>query len=373
MLRPLGLFVGAWDVRSDSGRQAIALALLAAIALGCSGDIKAGPTIGPAAIELVAGDQQVAAAGTPVVVPPQVRVMGENGAPLADAIVKFALLGGRSLTQDEVHTSPEGLASTGWTLGRLAGGNTLTATVVGLAGSMVQFIATGIPGPAAKLGVATAVPTSAANDLPFVPQPVFQLQDDFDNLIIGQPITVEVSIVSGPAGAVLIGSTATADQQGQINFTGLALKGAAGQYTLSFQSPSLPAIGASVRIDAGNPARLVILTQPPDSAFSGVDPFPPAGAWFEIVDDNDNPVSRPGIIAAASVASGGGTLGGTRLNDEQPGWYRAVHRPEPGRCPGPPHLALLCGGTGQRCLQCHPAQTDTSVSADHAAGRWPIG
>lgn len=92
----------------------------------------------------VEGDGQVANAGSPVAVAPQVRVEDDSGNPVDGAIVSFTVAsGGGSVGDATVMTDADGLARVGsWTLGMAAGENTLAASVVGAAVTPVTFTAT---------------------------------------------------------------------------------------------------------------------------------------------------------------------------------------------------------------------------------------
>lgn len=80
-----------------------------------------------------AGDNQTAAAGSAVPIPPSVVVKDANGNPKSDVSVTFAVVsGGGSITGATAVTNAAGVATVGsWTLGS-AGVNSLSATVTGL-------------------------------------------------------------------------------------------------------------------------------------------------------------------------------------------------------------------------------------------------
>src|ERR1019366_432406 len=98
-----------------------------------------------------AGDNQTAAAGSVVPIPPSVLVKDVNGNPTSGVSVTFAVAsGGGSVTGATAVTSAAGIATVGsWTLGPVAGANVLNATSGTLSG--VVFTATSIAGAAASL------------------------------------------------------------------------------------------------------------------------------------------------------------------------------------------------------------------------------
>ena len=95
----------------------------------------------PAAITKVAGDNQQGPSGSPVAVPPSVRVADASGNPVPNVTVTFAVAsGGGSVTSGSATTGTSGIAAVGsWVLGAV-GTNTLTATVQGV--GSVTFTAT---------------------------------------------------------------------------------------------------------------------------------------------------------------------------------------------------------------------------------------
>lgn len=84
-------------------------------------------------VAIATGNNQTAAPGTQVPVPPQVLVMGTNNAPLAGVTVTFSVTGGGSVSSKTAVTDSQGHASTNWTVGSTVGINTLTASVPQLA------------------------------------------------------------------------------------------------------------------------------------------------------------------------------------------------------------------------------------------------
>ncbi len=117
---------------------------------GCGGETNPSPPPPPPppdntrAVSPHAGDGQRAKTGTPVAVPPAVRVVNAGGSPVSGVGVAFAVgTGGGSVTGGNAVTGSDGVATVGtWTLGGV-GSNTLIATVTGAtSGSPVTFTAT---------------------------------------------------------------------------------------------------------------------------------------------------------------------------------------------------------------------------------------
>lgn len=136
--------VGSWTLGTTAGANTLT-ATVAGLA-GSPVTFSATGVAGPAAnISVNAGSGQTAVAGTNVATAPSVKVTDANGNPVAGISVTFAVgTGGGSATGLPAITNASGIATVGsWTLGPVAGPNTLTATSGALAGSPVTFTATG--------------------------------------------------------------------------------------------------------------------------------------------------------------------------------------------------------------------------------------
>ena len=98
------------------------------------------------AITNAAGDDQLAPAGTAVVINPAVRITDEHGAPVAGVTVTFSVVsGGGSITSASQVTDANGIATVGsWTLGPAPGVNELQASFdTGASKGYTVFVATG--------------------------------------------------------------------------------------------------------------------------------------------------------------------------------------------------------------------------------------
>jgi len=95
---------------------------------------------------MVAGDDQSAMVGTAVQVAPAVRVVDAFGNPVSGVDVVFAVVAGGGAVSDAVlATNAAGEAAVGsWTLGPVAGGHALTATLLSDSEIVVRFSATAI-------------------------------------------------------------------------------------------------------------------------------------------------------------------------------------------------------------------------------------
>ncbi len=184
----------------------------------------------------LAGDGQTAAAGTAVAVPPSVKVFDANDNPVAGVPVAFAVAsgGGTALPTTPVSTNADGVAAAAsWTLGPVAGSNSLTATVggTGVSGSPVTFQATGAVGSANRL-VFSVQPVNAAVGAPIDPAVRVQIQDAAGNVIPTANGQVTIALGNNPGSATLSGETAVNAQQGTATFSNLRISAPGAGYTL---------------------------------------------------------------------------------------------------------------------------------------------
>jgi hypothetical protein len=152
----------------------------------------------PASIAVAAGNNQPAAANSPVPTPPAVLVRDANDNPVSGVPVTFEVVsGGGSITGASTTTDNSGIARVGsWTLGP-AGSNVLRATAAGsgISNNPVTF---------------TALPSGSSFDIlvRFVGEPtasqrkaVAMAQARWENLIIGDLENVRITAAGGRCGS----------------------------------------------------------------------------------------------------------------------------------------------------------------------------
>ena len=132
--------VGAWILGKTAGPNS-----LTATSGGLTVTFNATGTVGPtASLAISAGDNQSAAVGSPVPVPPAVRVQDANGNLKAGITVTFTVgEGGGSVAAASATSTADGIATAGsWTLGSAQGANTLVATAEGAPAVIFRATAT---------------------------------------------------------------------------------------------------------------------------------------------------------------------------------------------------------------------------------------
>ncbi len=294
--------VGGYALVASAG--ALALDTTVTIALGAGPATKLGLATAPGAS---------AQSGALLAPQPAVQVQDLAGNAVAQAGVQVTAaiatgggtLGG-TLTQQ---SNAGGVATfTDLAISGSSGGRTLAFSAPGLTGVSSGTITIGA-GTATQLALTTAPSTTAQSGSLLATQPVVQLRDASNNPVAQAGVAVTVSVSTG--GALAGTTTVTTNAQGQAAFSGLAISGPAGSYTLGFAASGLTGVtSAPITLSAGSGAKLAFVTAPPATGQSGQALAP--ATVVQLLDAADNPVAQAGVSLTATIATGaGGTLGGT--------------------------------------------------------------
>jgi hypothetical protein len=239
---------------------------VAAGSLYCSGDIS-NPRTQPAVLVQVSGNDQTGSIGQPLPQPLVVRVQDAQGQPVQGVSVAWSAQGNGAITESGTVSGSDGQVTVHWTLGQVAGQQTMTAAVGEL--PVVTFSAMAQAGASPQLVVARQPSGSARAGVILAQQPVVRA-DDGSGEALGSGIPVTASV----EGAALIGTvTVKSDENGEATFTDLALNGTGGSYTLTFASPGLAGVRSdriTLTTESPGQRQLVITTQPSGSAQGGV-------------------------------------------------------------------------------------------------------
>jgi len=230
-----------WQLRSWATAGLLALSVLR-----CGSNVE--PTTATN-MELVGGTPQTGTVGSPLPSPLVVRVTDDRNNAVPGVSVTWQIQGGGSVSSETVKTSSNGQASVIRTLGPTPGEQITTATVSGLQGSPVTFVATAIPGNfAGGIVITTNPPVAALTSEVFDPsvQPVVVVTQPGGSPLVGEDVTA--SVVSGN-GQLEGRTTATTDASGIARFTDLGISGS-GDNTLEFTAGSATVQSSPISISA---------------------------------------------------------------------------------------------------------------------------
>lgn len=265
----------------------------------------------PASVIAVAGTGQSATVGTSVSTLPAVRVRDAFNTPVPGVQVTFTVSGGGGSVQPPtvVTTDATGDARPGgWTLGPVAGANSMSATVAGagITGNPVTFTAVGTAGAvsAAQSLVSASPGTIAASSGGTTSTITVTVRDANGNPIQGASVTLASTgtsnTITQPGG--------TTNTAGQV--TGAISSTLAQAKTISATVNGSIAITqtASVTVNPAAASQLAMITQP-SGAVSNVNLT--TQPVVEIRDPFGNRVMTATNTITAAVLSGDGTLIGT--------------------------------------------------------------
>ena len=243
----------------------------------------------------------------------QVRDAAGNAVSVAGYTVTAVIAsGGGTLNgATSVVTNASGVATfAGLSITGTIGDRTLSFSVPSLTGATSSTI-TLTPGAATQLAITTQPSAAATSGVAFAQQPIIQLVDAAGNAVsqVGTVVTAAIATGGGTLGGTL---TASTNASGVATFINLSITGTAGGRTLNFSAPAVAgATSGTITITAGAATQLTLTTQPSASAASSA--VLAQQPVLQLLDAAGNAVSQAGVDVTVSIATGGGTLGGTLI------------------------------------------------------------
>lgn len=212
----------------------------AALVVACSsGGGGSGSSDVGAVLQLVSGDAQAGTAGEPLAAPLAVKV-ARRGEGVAGTTIAWAVTsGGGTATALTSTTDAQGVGAIGWTLGTIAGAQTLTATAAGLDEAPITFTATAAPDEPVRLAFRDQ-PTDSMSGAAIAPPIRVALEDRYGNLAAGASAAVTLVIETNPGGGSLAGTTQVLTSGGVATFADLAIDRMGAGYRLAASAPGLP-------------------------------------------------------------------------------------------------------------------------------------
>jgi adhesin/invasin len=266
----------------------------------------------PASIALHLGNGQSAPGGDPVAVPPSVFVADQYGNGVDSFPVTFVVAtGGGSVAGASVISAANGIATVGsWTLGAVAGSNTLTVTSAGLTGSPVTFTALGTYGAAASIARYAGDAQSATVGTAVAIPPAVIVKDAHGNPVNNFPVTFVVAT----GGGTVTGAVTATNSDGIATMYSWSMGPLVGPNTLTVTATGLT--GSPVTFNAtgtvGPAYAIAARSGGGQTAFHST--AVASAPSVRVTDQYGNPVS--GIAVDFAIGSGGGSLtGGSATTD----------------------------------------------------------
>ena len=310
--------VGSWTLGSGLGTHTLQAVIVGLPPITFTATANAAPA---SIVAVIAGDGQSAVAGMSVPTAPQVQVTDAFGNPVAGIGITFAVTaGGGSTVGPSQTTDAGGFATVGaWTLGTVAGTNTLRATATGVPDT-ATFTASGIAGAAAQIAVAAGDAQTDTVAATLLANPSVIVSDINGNPVAGVQVTYTVA--SG--GGSVTGGVVSTDAAGVAEVGSWTLGTVAVGQSLTATAAGVGITGNPVTINAtataGGAFALAVGAGDNQSATSGtVVGIPPEAL---ATDQFGNPIA--GIDVTFAVTSGGGTITGPSQTTDAAGTARVT-------------------------------------------------
>ncbi len=259
-----------------------------------------------ATLSIAGGSNQAGAVSAALATPLSVMVTDALSNPVSGINVSWSVsTGGGSLGVTSSVTNASGIATDSWTLGALAGAQTVTASASGLAGSPAIFSATAAAGVATKL-VITSQPATTIAGVNLAPSLIATAEDAAGNLATTFTGPVTVSLTTNPGSATLSGTTTVNAVAGVATFSGISLNKAASGYRVSVSSGSLSQ-DTSVPLTIGAAAAASLAVNGGNAQSGAISLALATPLSVAVTDAFGNAVA--GVAVSWNVATGGGSLG----------------------------------------------------------------
>jgi len=299
---------GIASTRWKLGQTAGANVLTATAGNGVSTTINATATASrPASVTSVAGNNQTAAAGTAVPIPPSVRVSDAFGNLVAGAQVSFSVLsGGGTVTNGLRQTNAQGVATVGsWVLGLMSGTQALAARVEagGVDNNPVIFNATATTPTGSQVVITAGNNQQAPVGRLVSVAPTVAVRNATGDGVPGVTVTFEVTA----GGGSVVGSRQVTDATGTATVGGWFLGALPGTNTLRASVAGLSAVTFTATGTAGLPVSMAAASLTTQSAPAGTNVSDPPSVIVR--DISGTPVS--GVVVTFAVTAGGGSVTGS--------------------------------------------------------------
>ena len=229
---------------------------------------------------------------------PSVRITDQRGRGIRNVQVRWRVTaGGGKVVNDSALTSASGEASSGgWTLGTVAGVQTLQATADGV--SAVTFTANAEPGPAARLLIAGGTGQRAMVNAPLAVAPSVRVEDFFGNPV--PDVAVTFGVLTG--GGTLRDAAVKSDARGIATPGAWTLGTVSGDQLVRATSGTLQEVSFAATAEPGPLAKLVaVSSNVQEGATRAPAPSTPA---VRTADEFGNPVGGVPVTFTTGSASG---------------------------------------------------------------------
>lgn len=275
--------------------RGISFGAVVVLAAACGGD----DPIVPSVSAPTGGIASAGAVGSAVGSIPSIKITDSKGRAAKDVMVRWRVTaGGGDVVNDSVRTSPSGEATSGgWTLGTVAGTQTLQASADGV--PAVTFTAEAAPGAPARMAVTSGIAQRAVVGTVLPNAATVRVEDLYGNAVPGVPVVF--SVLQG--GGSVTGGQQTTNAQGVAAVGSWRLGTTSGDQVLRVISGTLADLNISATADAG---ALANFTATSGTSFDGATRAPtPRTPTVRTTDEFGNALGGVEVTFTPSAASGG--------------------------------------------------------------------
>lgn len=259
-------------------------------------------------ITKVSGDAQSGTSGQLLTAPLVVRVTDVYANPVAGVSVVFTRLAGTgAITTARATTGVDGLASTGYTLGTIAGSESIRADIAGVSGTAATFSLTSNAGPPTTINKTTAETQHLKLGASPTASLVALVTDSHGNPVPG--VTVGWKIVSGSGSLNTDHSVTDNAGAAPASFT---TDGHAGTTVIS-ATIDQTSIDFTVVVDVGAPSQITIVSGTNNQSVAAGTAVSVAPS-VRVTDSFGNPISGLSVTFAPGP-NNGSVVGGSSITD----------------------------------------------------------
>ncbi|HUR21356.1 MAG TPA: hypothetical protein VMZ90_11145, partial [Vicinamibacterales bacterium] len=271
--------------------------------LGSCDSTKPKPAVDVASVPGTNGRSGVVAAA--VDVPPKLKALNEDGGGVPGVVVTWNVtVGGGSVASTTSTTGDDGTATPGaWTMGTIAGTNAVTASAAGVEKNFT-FLATAVAAAPASISIQGGSGQTTAAGAPVPIAPSVRVVDAYTNPV--GAVAVSFAVTGG--GGSVAGGTATTNANGIAVVGSWTLGPASGTNTLTASITGVSPATFTATATAP-PTQLAVNTQPAGAIDGEIFDTQPV---VSIRDAGNGTVTSSNALVTAEIASGTGTLTGTR-------------------------------------------------------------
>lgn len=243
---------------------------------------------------------------------PIVKITNDKGKSIRNVLVRWRVTtGGGRVANDSVRTDRDGNATSGgWTLGTVAGLQTLQASADGV--PAITFTATAAPGPVAQVNRVSTEPVNPVVNTAVSPAPSARVVDQYGNPV--PAVAVTFSVITG--NGTVSGAQQTTDANGLATAGGWLLGTQSGTQQLRAVATGGFGVTFTVSSQPGAPADLIKIAGDNQQTIAGLPVTNPPGV--RIIDAFSNHVGNVPVTFTPGANSGTVT-GATQLSDPATG------------------------------------------------------